>query len=387
MKVSCLNKISQIGLNTFTSKYQVIEDVNQAEIILVRSASMHEFEISDSLLAVARAGAGVNNIPLDKMAEAGVVVFNTPGANANGVKELVLAGMLMSARDLIGGIDWVRNNKHDQDILKTIEKAKSAFAGTEILGKTILVVGLGAIGGKVANACDDLGLKVIGYDPYLSDEAKALLNTSIEINNVLEDTYPIADYISLHLPLLDSTKNMINSEVISKFKPGVVLLNFSRDQLVKNEDLKDALDSRIIKKYVTDFPNHYVANLEHVIAFPHLGASTEESEDNCAIIGAKQLMAYTEKGEIINSVNYPNVHLDSLNAKYRLIILTTNCSQTIEKIAQVFYGKESVINSKTSKLNQNYGFHSYDLDTDNINDFVNRINSIEGVYRVRVLEK
>ena len=227
MKVSYLNKISPLGLNLFTDKYQISEETKTADLLLVRSASMHETEINENLIAVARAGAGVNNIPLDKMAEAGVVVFNTPGANSNGVKELVLAGMLMSARDLVGGIDWVRNNKADQDILKTIEKAKAAFGGNELLGKTILLLGLGAIGGKVANACVDLGMKVIGYDPYLSDEARAFLNPNVIINNVLEESYPVADYISLHLPLLDTTKEMINEKVFAQMKEGVVILNFS----------------------------------------------------------------------------------------------------------------------------------------------------------------
>jgi D-3-phosphoglycerate dehydrogenase len=385
MKVSCLNKISPLGLNNFTSKYEISEDTNNADLLLVRSFNMHEHPINNNLLAVARAGAGVNNIPLEKMADAGVVVFNTPGANSNGVKELVIAGMLMSARDLVGGIDWVKNNKQDQDILKSIEKAKSAFGGNEILGKTILVIGLGAIGGKVANAASDLGLKVIGYDPYLSDEAKSLLNHDIEINNVLEESYPIADYISLHLPLLDSTKEMINKEVFKMLKPGVVLLNFARDLLVHNEDLKNAIDEKIVKKYVTDFPNHFVANLDNVIAFPHLGASTEESEDNCAIMAVKQLMAYVEKGEIINSVNYPNVKLENLTSTSRIIILAKNQPTIAREIEKFLAAFESSITNKVSKVKGDYAFYCVDLNIEVPNSLIQALESIEGVNKVRVI--
>lgn len=385
MKVSCLNKISPLGLNNFTTRYEISEDINNADLLLVRSFNMHEHPINKNLLAVARAGAGVNNIPLEKMADAGVVVFNTPGANSNGVKELVIAGMLMSARDLVGGIDWVRNNKQDQDILKTIEKAKSAFGGTEILGKTMLVIGLGAIGGKVANAASDLGLKVIGYDPYLSDEAKALLNHDIEINNVLEESYPIADYISLHLPLLDSTKEMINKEVFKMLKPGVVLLNFARDLLVHNEDLKNAIDELIVKKYVTDFPNHFVANMDNVIAFPHLGASTEESEDNCAIMAVKQLMAYVEKGEIINSVNYPNVRLENLTSTSRIIVLAKNQPTIAREIEKFLAAFETSITNKVSKVKGEYAFYCTDLNIEVPNSLIQALESIEGVNKVRVI--
>ncbi|PKK95185.1 MAG: 3-phosphoglycerate dehydrogenase [Tenericutes bacterium HGW-Tenericutes-5] len=385
MKVSCLNKISPLGLNNFTTKYEISEEINNADLLLVRSFNMHDHPINNNLLAVARAGAGVNNIPLEKMADAGVVVFNTPGANSNGVKELVIAGMLMSARDLVGGIDWVRNNKQDQDILKTIEKAKSAFGGTEILGKTILVIGLGAIGGKVANAASDLGLKVIGYDPYLSDEAKALLNHDIEINNVLEESYPVADYISLHLPLLESTKEMINKEVFKMLKPGVVLLNFARDLLVHNEDLKNAIDEKIVKKYVTDFPNHFVANMDNVIAFPHLGASTEESEDNCAIMAVKQLMAYVEKGEIINSVNYPNVKLENLSSTSRIIVLAKNQPTIAREIEKFLAAFETSITNKISKVKGEYAFYCTDLNIEVPNSLIQALESIEGINKVRVI--
>jgi len=385
MKVGYLNKISPLGLNSFTDKYEIIDDPKGADLLLVRSFNMHEMPIENNLLAVARAGAGVNNIPLEKMAENGVVVFNTPGANSNGVKELVIAGMLMASRDLIGGVEWVKNNKADQDILKSIEKAKSAFAGNEIIGKTMLVIGLGAIGGKVANACDALGLKVIGYDPYISDEAKSLLNPSIEINNILEETYPHADFISLHLPLLDSTKQMINEKVFKQLKKGVVLLNFARDLLVDDEALKEAIDQGIVKKYVTDFPSHFVANLSNVIAFPHLGASTDESEENCAIMAAKQLMAYIEKGEIINSVNYPNVKLDSLTAKSRVIILAKNEPSIAREVAKVFLEIEGAITSKTSKVRADYAFYAFDIDQVVKPNIIQALENIEGITRVRVI--
>ncbi|MFA7075126.1 MAG: 3-phosphoglycerate dehydrogenase family protein [Candidatus Izemoplasmatales bacterium] len=385
MKVSYLNKISPIGLNAFTSKYELSDESANADLLLVRSANMHEYSINEELLAVARAGAGVNNIPLEKMAEAGVVVFNTPGANSNGVKELVIAGMLMTSRDLIGGIDWVKNNKSDHDILKSIEKAKSAFAGNEILGKTILVIGLGAIGGKVANACADLGMKVIGYDPYISDEAKNLLNSMVEINNNLSESYPIVDFISLHLPLLDSTKHMINQTVFNQIKPGAVLLNFSRDLLVNDEDLKQALEAKIIKKYVTDFPDYFVANLDNVIGFPHLGASTSESEDNCAIMAAQQLMAYVEKGEIVNSVNYPNVKLEKCFTKFRLIVLSKNEPSIAREIAKIIIDVENSIKAKTSKVRGEYAFYAFDIDQDIPQSILEKIAKIDGVTRIRII--
>lgn len=385
MKVSYLNKISPLGLNTFTNKYEVIANPELADLLLVRSANMHEYIVNDNLLAIARAGAGVNNIPLDKMADLGIVVFNTPGANSNGVKELVIAGMLLTARDLIGGIEWVKNNKSDENILKSIEKAKSAFAGNEILGKTILVVGLGAIGGKVANACDSLGMKVIGYDPYISEEAKSLLNPGIEINNNLEESYPIVDFISLHLPLLDSTKHMINQQVFGQIKPGAVLLNFSRDLLVNDEDLKVALEKGILRKYVTDFPDYYVANMDNVIAFPHLGASTEESEDNCAIMAAKQLMGYIEKGEIVNSVNYPNVKLEPKETQTRVVILAKNQPSIAREIDKILGDLDNLIKSRITKVRGDYAYYAFDIDKEISLGLVNNLENVEGINRVRVI--
>ena len=350
MKVGCLNNISQVGLDHFTNNYQLTEETQTSDLILVRSFNMHEYDINSNLLAVARAGAGVNNIPLERMADNGVVVFNTPGANANGVKELVIAGMLLASRDIIGGVEWVKNNRNDENLLKSIEKAKAAFAGTEILGKTISVIGLGEVGGKVANACLDLGMKVFGYDPYISEKALKALKPGIEISNNLDKMYRVSDFISLHLPLLDSTKHMFNEEVFAKLKKGMVLLNYSRDQLVNDNALKEALDSGKISKYVTDFPNHFVANLDGVIPIPHLGASTVESEDNCAIMAAQQLMAYVERGDIVNSVNYPNVLLGEIEGKTRLVILAKNDDEMTLKIDHALSATEDSIIASVSKV-------------------------------------
>lgn len=385
MKVSCLNNISPVGLKHFTSNYQVVEDQKNSDLILVRSAKMHDYPISENLLAVARAGAGVNNIPLDKMAEAGVVVFNAPGANSNAVKELVVAGMLMASRDLIGGYQWVKENKDDEDILKSIEKAKKAYGGHEIMGKTILVIGLGAIGGKVANASASLGMKVLGYDPYLSDQARRMLDSSIEIIDDLSKAYPQADFISLHLPLIDSTKHFINEAVFNTCKEGLVLLNFARDLLVKNEDLRVAIEKGIVKKYVTDFPNHYVANLDDVIYFPHLGASTAESEENCAMMAVRQLMAYVEKGEIVNSVNYPNVTLDRLQTETRLTILAKNDPEIARAIDQIMYKLDKMIVSKTSKVRNQHAYYVFDIDKKMPNDLLEDLQAIDGVYKTRLI--
>ena len=289
-KIKCLNPISKYGLNLLTNEYEVVDDVNEAEGILVRSASMHEMELPEGLEAVARAGAGVNNIPLDKCAEKGIVVFNTPGANANGVKELVIAGLFMSSRDIIGGINWVKDNAADPAIGKSMEKAKKQFAGNEVKGKTLGIVGLGAIGIMVANTAVDLGMKVIGYDPYISVYSALHLSTHVQVCEKLEDMVPQCDFLSVHVPLLDSTKGMINKDVFDSMKDGAVVLNFARDLLVNDDDLEAAIESGKVKCYVTDFPNAKTANMKNVIAIPHLGASTEESEDNCAIMAVQEMM-------------------------------------------------------------------------------------------------
>ncbi|WP_312031999.1 3-phosphoglycerate dehydrogenase family protein [Hujiaoplasma nucleasis] len=385
MRVSCLNNISSVGLNHFTSNYQIVEDQNQSELILVRSAKMHEYPINDNLLAVARAGAGVNNIPLDKMAQAGVVVFNTPGANSNAVKELVVAGMLIASRDLIGGFNWVKENKNDPDLQKNVEKAKKAYGGNEILGKTLLVVGLGAIGGKVANTGVSLGMKVLGFDPYLSENARRMLDHNVEIIEDLYKVYGDADFISLHLPLLDSTKNFMNKEVFDRCKDNVIVLNFARDLLVDNQALKDALSSGKVKKYVTDFPDSFVANLENVIYLPHLGASTEESEENCATMAVHQLMSYVEKGEINNSVNFPNISLDKLETETRLTILAKNDPDIARHIDSLMHKLSHAIKSKVSKVRGDYAYYVFDIDKKMPEDILSKLSQYEGVFKVRIV--
>lgn len=384
MKVSCLNNISKNGLKHFTSKYEIVEDQNQSDLILVRSAKMDNYPINKELIAIARAGAGVNNIPLDKMAEAGVVVFNTPGANSNGVKELVITGMLLASREVIAGYEWVKENKADENILKSIEKAKKAFGGSEILGKTLLVIGLGAVGGKVANAAIALGMNVIGYDPYLNDQAKRQLDYKVEIIDDLNKGYPLVDFISLHVPLLDSTEHFMNERVFNLCKPGVVILNFARDQLVKNEDIKQALETGIVKKYVTDFPNHYIANLDNVIYLPHLGASTVESEDNCAMMAVHQLMNYVEKGEIVNSVNYPNVKLERKTTPTRLTLLVKNDPEIARQI-DIIMKRIKHFEEKASKVRKDFAYYVFDIDKKMPSDLLELLVNIEGVYKARVI--
>lgn len=383
MNVACLNKISPLGTSRFKTDFHITDDVNQAELILVRSANMLDMDISPSLLAVARAGAGVNNIPLDRMAEKGVVVFNTPGANANGVKELVLAGMLLAVRDVIGGIQWVKDNRSDENIAKAIEKAKAAFGGTEILGKTIGVIGLGAVGGKVAQACIDLGLKVIGYDPFISEEARALLPMEVALEADLGEMYPVCDFISLHLPLLDSTKHMINTSVLSLLKPGVILLNFSRDLLVDDSALEQALNSGIVRKYVTDFPNPKTANMTGVIAIPHLGASTEESEDNCAVMAVDQLVAYVELGTIKNSVNFPRLDCGPKTSKHRLLLLHKNGdSSFLAKLTTALGNKTQVVNL-LNNTKGNFGATAIDYERDLCPQVLETILALDGLLRIR----
>jgi len=385
MKVGCLNNISKVGLGCLTSNYQVIDSPKLADLIMVRSTSMHEYDVNDNLLAIARAGAGVNNIPLEKMADKGIVVFNTPGANANGVKEIVIAGMLLASRDIVGGINWVKSNLDDEAILKSIEKAKKAFAGKEIFGKTIAVIGLGAIGGKVANACFDLGLKVYGYDPYLSEKALKALKPGIEICNDLNTLYEVSDFISIHLPLLDSTKHFFNEETVNKVKEGVILLNFSRDKLVNENALKIGLESGKIGKYITDFPSHFVANLTNVIPIPHLGASTEESEINCAVMAAKQLMGYAELGDIVNSVNYPNIQLGPISGTNRIIILTKNNETIVSNIDKVINNLKNKIETSVSKFKNSYGIFAYDFKEPISEDAIKQLKKIDGVLRTRYL--
>jgi len=321
MNILCLNKISPVGMKVLPSSYKVTEDINEADAILVRSAAMHEMVLPERVAAVARAGAGVNNIPLDVYAKAGVVVFNTPGANANAVKELTIAAMLLAARDIRGSMEWVKANKDDELINKSMEKAKGAFAGTEILGKTLGVIGCGAIGALVAQAAGALGMHVIGVEPSEAtiERNKHLFPKDMEIVSY-DELYKRADYISIHVPLLDATKGMLNKEAFAKMKDGVIIVNCARDAIVNDNDLEEAIKAGKVRRYVTDFPNHKTANMEGVVAISHLGASTEEAEDNCAEMAAKQVVDYVENGNIINSVNYPRIDLGKKEGK-RVVVL------------------------------------------------------------------
>ena len=386
MKINCLNKISKVGLATLTKDYEITEDINEADAILVRSAVMHEMELPKSVLAVARAGAGVNNIPLDKYAEKGVVVFNTPGANANGVKEIVVAALLLASRDIIGGAEWIKANKDDENIAKTAEKAKSQFAGTEIKGKTIAVIGLGAIGVLVANACLNLGMSVIGYDPYLSQINALNLDRHVTYTADLEEAISKADFITIHVPAMDATKKMINANIISKMKNGAVLLNFSRDVIVDEQALKPALESGAVRKYVSDFANPFSVTMPNTIILPHLGASTEEAEDNCAAMACEEIMDYIENGNIRNSVNYPACDGGICKTAGRISVIHKNVAGLINKLSDVFAQKNINIFNMVSKSKGDYAYMLLDIDAPTEEKFANELAAIDGVVRVRIIK-
>ena len=385
-KINCLNPIADVGLKNFSDKYQITADVQEADGILVRSASMHEMEIPAGLLAVARAGAGVNNIPLDKCAEKGVVVFNTPGANANGVKELVLAGMLLAARDVIGGIDWVKASADNADIAKAAEKEKKNFAGTEIMGKKLGVIGLGAIGVKVANAAVSLGMEVYGYDPYLSVNAAWNLSHSVKHVLNVDDIYADCDYITIHVPLLDSTKGMINAVSIAKMKEGVVLLNFARDLLANEKDVLEGLQSGKIARYVSDFPNPTTAGQKGCIVIPHLGASTEESEDNCAVMAVEEIMDYLENGNIRNSVNYPACDMGICSKAGRVAIFHKNIPNLITQFTAEFGVKGINISDMTNKSRGEVAYTMIDVESAPTAEIIEALEKIDGVFGVRVVK-
>lgn len=385
-KYHCLNPIAHVGLKEFNENYTRTDDVNDAEGILVRSASMHEMELSDKLLAVARAGAGVNNIPLDKCAEKGIVVFNTPGANANGVKELVLAGMLLASRDIIGGVEWVKSAKDNADIAKATEKEKKKFAGTEIQGKKLGIIGLGAIGGKVANAAVNLGMEVYGYDPYVSVDAAWNLSRAVKHVLHVEEIYETCDFITIHVPALPQTKGTINADAISLMKDGVIILNFARDVLCNEEDVLDGIACGKIRKYVTDFPNTITAGKDGCIVIPHLGASTEESEDNCAVMAAKELKNYLENGNIVNSVNFPNCDMGVCSQVSRIAIFHKNIANMITKFTACI-GEEGI--NITDMMNKSRGEVAYtmiDLESTPAPEMIEKLQAVEGVFRVRVVK-
>ena len=379
----CLNPIADVGLDLFVKYYNKTEDINDAEAILVRSASMHDMELPEKLLAVARAGAGVNNIPLDKCAEKGIVVFNTPGANANGVKELVLAAMLYAARDIVGGIEWCINNKDDANIAKTAEKEKKNFAGTEIMGKKLGVIGLGAIGVLVANAAAHLGMEVYGYDPYISVNAAWSLSRNVKHITNIEDIYRECDYITLHVPALETTKKMINDKAISMMKPTAVVLNFARDVLVDEDAMVKALEEGKVARYVSDFANPTVVGKKGCIITPHLGASTAESEDNCAIMAVREIRDYMENGNIVHSVNFPDCSMGACTTEGRVGILHRNVSGMISQYSNIFGEAGINIANMTNTSKGEYAYALLDVDSPITDEVIEKLAKTDGVLRVR----
>ncbi|MCI8300548.1 MAG: phosphoglycerate dehydrogenase [Lachnospiraceae bacterium] len=382
----CLNPIANVGLELFGKDYEKTEEMKDAQAVLVRSAAMHDMDLPEQLEAVARAGAGVNNIPLDKCADQGIVVFNTPGANANGVKELVFAGMLLASRDITGGINWVLENKDSETVGKDAEKAKKAFAGCEISGKKLGVIGLGAIGVKVANAATNLGMEVYGYDPYISVNAAWNLSRSVKHINNVEDIYQECDYITIHVPLLDATRKMLNKEAFAKMKEGVVILNFARDLLVDEEDVLQAIREGKVKKYVSDFPNSTTAGQEGCIVIPHLGASTAESEDNCAVMAVQEIKEYLENGNIHNSVNFPNCDMGVCVAAGRVAVLHKNVKGLIGKYTAVLGNNNINISDMTNKSKGDYAYSLLDIDSPVTEAAIEQLKGIDGVRKVRVIK-
>ena len=383
---NCLNPISDKGLDLFSTDYKAVDTLEEADAALVRSAAMHDLELGDKLLCVARAGAGVNNIPLDKCADKGIVVFNTPGANANGVKELVFAGMLLASRDIIGGIDWVKENVADENIGKTAEKAKKAFAGTEIAGKKLGVIGLGAIGIKVANDATALGMEVLGYDPYISVNAAWSLSRNVKHVTNVEDIYRECDFITIHVPLMDSTKGMISKDAVQMMKKGVVILNFARDLLVDEQAVVDGIEAGKVRHYVTDFANPTTAGKKGVICTPHLGASTEEAEDNCAVMAVKEVMDYVENGNISHSVNYPDCDMGICKAEGRVAILHKNVAGIIASFTTILGNANVNVEDMTNKSRGEYAYTLLDLGSKPADSAIEEIKAIDGVIKVRVVK-
>ena len=385
-KYLCLNPISHVGLKGFTDQYEETENLEEADGILVRSAVMHDMEFPDNLVAVARAGAGVNNIPLEKCASRGIVVFNTPGANANGVKEMVIAGMLLASRDIVGGVNWVKENSQNPDIAKAAEKSKKMFAGTEIAGKKLGIIGLGAIGVKVANAALTLGMEVYGYDPYLS--VNAAWNLSREVHHVInvDEIYENCDIITIHVPLLDSTRGMIDETAIGKMKNGVILLNFARDLLVDEQAVLAGIDAGKVRSYVSDFANSVTAGRKGCIVTPHLGASTEESEDNCAVMAVQEMMDFLENGNIKNSVNYPNCDMGVCSQVGRITIFHKNVANMITQFTALFGENGINISDLTNKSRGEVAYTMLDVEAHPTEEIISMLRRIPGVFRVRVVK-
>ena len=381
----CLNPISEVGLETFTEEYVPVSEPEKADAILVRSTNMKEMEFAKELKAIARAGAGVNNIPLEKCAEEGIVVFNTPGANANGVKELVLAGMLLASRDIIGGINWVQENEEDGNIAKDAEKAKKSCAGCELEGKKLGVIGLGAIGVLVANAATHLGMEVYGYDPYISVDSAWRLSRSIRHAKTVDEIYKDCDYITIHVPATDTTKGMIDQDALSLMKKGVVVLNFARNVLVEEEAMVDALVSGHVKHYVTDFPTPQIVGVKGAIVIPHLGASTEESEDNCAVMAASQIKNYLENGNIKNSVNYPDCDMGLRGNNTRILLLHHNVPNMIGQFTKILADDNMNIADLTNKSKGKYAYTMIDIDSAVSENVIKDLGTVKEVLRIRVI--
>ena len=382
MNIQLLNKIAAVGLDQLDNSYNVGENIENPDGIMVRSAVMHEMEFAPSLKAIARAGAGVNNIPIERCSESGIVVFNTPGANANGVKELAICALLLAARNVVGGIAWA--NTLTEDVAKQVEKGKSKFGGTELMGKTLGVIGLGAIGGMVANTAIHLGMNVIGCDPFLSVDGAWNLNHRINHAATYDEVFEKADYITLHVPATKDTKNMICAGSIAKMKNGVKIINLSRADLVNAEELKAALADGKVSAYVTDFPTEEVINTPGVVAIPHLGASTEESEDNCAVMAARQLDDYLKNGNIKNSVNYPNVEMPRSGVA-RICVLHQNVPSILTKITAAVADEGLNIENLTNKSKGENAYTLLDVSSTPSEDAIARIAAVEGINRVRVI--
>ncbi len=381
-KIATLNKIAEIGLEKLGDNFAVTEDINEADGVLVRSASMHDMEVPETLKAVARAGAGTNNIPLDKFAEKGIVVFNTPGANANAVKELATCALFLASRDIVGGIKWAETLKNEGDAApKLVEKGKSAYAGPEIAGKTLGVIGLGAIGVMVANAAKSLGMEVLGYDPYISVNAAWNLSRSIVHVNNINEIFAKADYITIHAPLNDATRYTVNKDTIALMKDGVRILNLARNELVNNNDIKEAIKEGKVAKYVTDFPSADLINEENIVCIPHLGASTPESEDNCAVMAANQIRDFLTTGNIVNSVNFPNCSMDR-EGKIRICITHKNIPNMISQISNVFAADSININNLTNKSRGDFAYTMLDVDDSN-DKLLADVKAIDGIITVR----
>ncbi|MDO5564726.1 MAG: phosphoglycerate dehydrogenase [Eubacteriales bacterium] len=385
-KIFCLNNISELGLNKFKDNYEIVKAKENSHGILVRSQDMKEYDFPSTLRAIARAGVGVNNIPIEECSKRGIVVFNTPGANANAVKELVIAGLLLASRDILGGIDFVKRNANNENIAQIVEKEKKAFAGQEIFDKTIGVIGLGAIGCEVANACNELGMKVLGYDPFLSVKTAWKLDKHVQLIENEDVLFANCDYITLHIPYMKETKWVINKNSFDKMKDGVKIINFARDMLVNENDLKEALISKKVSKYVSDFPNPLICSLENVIIIPHLGASTKEAEDNCAMMAVSEIMDYLDNGNIKNSVNFPEINCGTCTSSSRIALLHQNIPNMLGQITALLGEGHVNIDNLTNKSNGDYAYTILDIEERIDENTLNKLKQYKGIIRVRVIK-